>query len=254
MQQPASRDLAFQLNNVSLVFGDTPNAPGLHGISLEAAPGEFVVLVGRSGSGKTTILNLLSGLLTAQSGTVRILDKSPVQARPQLGFMFARDALMPWRTARGNVELSLEILGRPRGECRLEATRMLERVGLGHALNRLPFQLSQGMRQRVALARTWVRNPRMLLMDEPFSALDAQTRREAQAAFLEVWAGSGASVVLVTHDLTEALMLADRVVLLANGVVVRDVEVPFKRHGDLDGIAVSPQFRVLERELWELLK
>ena len=160
----ASAELAFQLKNVSLKFGNAPNAPGLHDINLEARPGEFVVLVGRSGSGKTTILNLLSGLLTAQSGTVRILERTPVEARPELGFMFARDALMPWRTARRNVELSLEILGRPRNECRQEADRMLERVGLGHATDRLPFQLSQGMRQRVALARTWVRNPRMLLM------------------------------------------------------------------------------------------
>ncbi|MEU6075750.1 ABC transporter ATP-binding protein [Micromonospora sp. NPDC047074] len=247
--------VAFSLEGVSVSFpGSSANHPALDDVSLRCRDGEFLVLVGRSGSGKTTILNVLSGLLEPDAGEVSILGGRPRAARPRMGFMFARDALMPWRTARRNVELGLEILGRSGGERREAATSMLERVGLGHAVNRLPWQLSQGMRQRVALARTWVRQPKLLLMDEPFSALDAQTRRESQQVFLETWAGTSASVVLVTHDLTEALLLADRLVLLSAGRILREVEIPFERPRDLDQLVVSQEFRDLERELWELLR
>ncbi len=246
---------AFSLDHVTVDFpGSSASHPALDDVSLECRDGEFLVLVGRSGSGKTTILNILSGLLQPGSGTLSVLGGTPKEARPHMGFMFARDALMPWRTARRNVELGMEILGRPRAERRQAATAMLERVGLGHATDRLPWQLSQGMRQRVALARTWVRQPDLLLMDEPFSALDAQTRRESQQVFLETWADSNASVVLVTHDLTEALLLADRLVLLSAGKILREVTIPFERPRDLDELVVSQEFRDLERELWELLR
>ena len=249
------REPAFALDRIRVSFpGSSATHPALDEVSLECRAGEFLVLVGRSGSGKTTILNVLSGLLQPDAGEVTILGGTPRQARSRMGFMFARDALMPWRTARRNVELGLEILGRPRSERREVAVSMLERVGLGHATDRLPWQLSQGMRQRVALARTWVRAPELLLMDEPFSALDAQTRRESQQVFLETWAGTSASVVLVTHDLTEALLLADRLGLLSAGRILREVEIPFERPRDLDELAMSREFRDLERELWELLR
>lgn len=228
--------------------------PAVDDVSLKCAPGEFVALVGRSGSGKTTLLNLMAGLLEADRGEVEVLGGRPADARAELGYMFARDALMPWRTARRNVELGLEILGTPKAERREIADRMLRRVGLEHAVNRLPWQLSQGMRQRVALARTWARNPRLLLMDEPFSALDAQTRQEAQSSFLETWADSGATVVLVTHDLGEALLLGDRVVLLAGGKVVSEVTVPFERPRDLEALATDPRLHEMERELRALLR
>jgi len=248
------QSLALSLRDVRVDFpGSSADHPALDGVDVECRDGEFLVLVGRSGSGKTTILNVLSGLVTPDSGEVEILGGKPKAARDDLGFMFARDALMPWRSARRNVELGLEILGTPKAERRETAVRMLERVGLGHATGRLPAQLSQGMRQRVALARTWVRQPKLLLMDEPFSALDAQTRRESQQVFLDTWADSSASVVLVTHDLTEALLLADRLVLLSAGKVLREVTIPFERPRDLDELVTSDEFRRLERELWELL-
>ena len=247
--------LAFSLDHITVRFaGASADQPALDDVSLRCRDGEFLVLVGRSGSGKTTILNVLSGLLDPDEGEVSILGGPPRDARSRMGFMFARDALMPWRTARRNVELGLEILGRPRAQRRDAAVAILKRVGLGHAVNRLPWQLSQGKRQRVALARTWVREPELLLMDEPFSALDAQTRRESQQVFLETWAGTSASVVLVTHDLTEALLLADRLVLLSGGKILREVDIPFERPRDLDQLVVSQEFRDLERELWELLR
>ncbi|WP_214109126.1 ABC transporter ATP-binding protein [Acrocarpospora catenulata] len=244
---------AVRLDRVTVRFPGTAQ-PAVTNVSLSCAPGEFVVLVGRSGSGKTTILNMLAGLLPPDEGEVRVLDRPPVAARADLGYMFARDALMPWRTARRNVELGLEILGRSKQERHEVSERMLRKVGLEHAAGRLPWQLSQGMRQRVALARTWAREPKLLLMDEPFSALDAQTRQEAQSGFLETWAGTGATVVLVTHDLREALLLGDRVVLLAGGRVIREVRVPFARPRDLEELAVDPRVHALEHELRDLLR
>ncbi|WP_295647471.1 ABC transporter ATP-binding protein [uncultured Dietzia sp.] len=251
MQQTTT---AVDLKNVTVAFpGDEGPTVVVDDFSLEVEPGEFLVLVGRSGCGKTTILNLVAGVLDATMGAVSVYGKKPSEQRSILGYMFARDALLPWRTAVRNVELGLEILGTPRGERRAAATEMLEAVGLGHATKRLPWQLSQGMRQRVALARTWVRKPQLLLMDEPFAALDAQTRHDAQQKFLEIWQGSRATVILVTHDLHEALLLADRVVLLSEGKVLRDVRASFSRPRDLDALAKSPEFVQLEAELRDLL-
>jgi NitT/TauT family transport system ATP-binding protein len=243
---------AISLSGVTVSF-DAQGAPALDDVSLECAPGEFLVLVGRSGSGKTTILNLVSGLLDPTSGTVEVLGTSARNARSRLGYMFARDALLPWRTAQRNVELGLEILHTDRATRRRIAAEMLERLHLGHAARRLPWQLSQGMRQRVALARTWARDPALLLMDEPFSALDAQTRLAVQEEFLTLWSGTDRSVLLVTHDLTEALLLADRVILLGNGRILREVVVPFARPRSLTDLPHADEFRRLERELWELM-
>lgn len=245
---------AILLSGVSVQFDEQSDTLALDDVSLECAPGEFLVLVGRSGSGKTTILNLVSGLLPATIGSVEVLGTTPKLARSRLGYMFARDALLPWRTAQRNVELGLEILHADRGERRRIATEMLERLHLGHAARRLPWQLSQGMRQRVALARTWARDPALLLMDEPFSALDAQTRLSVQEEFLTLWSGTERSVLLVTHDLTEALLLADRVILLGGGRILREVDVPFARPRSLTELPHTDEFRRLERELWELMR
>lgn len=245
---------AVELTNVTVAFpGDEGPTVVVDDFSLQVEPGEFLVLVGRSGCGKTTILNLVAGVLDATAGSVSVYGKKPTEQRSILGYMFARDALLPWRTAVRNVELGLEILGTPRGERREAAMEMLQSVGLGHAAKRLPWQLSQGMRQRVALARTWVRKPKLLLMDEPFAALDAQTRHDAQQKFLEIWQGSRATVILVTHDLHEALLLADRVVLLSEGKILRDVRPSFNRPRDLDALAKSKEFVHLEAELRDLL-
>lgn len=222
-------------------------------VSITCEPGEFVVLIGHSGSGKTTILNAVAGLVNASAGAVKVLGKSPVEARRQIGYMLARDALLPWRTAIRNVEIGLEIGGVPKAERRERARQMLDRVGLSAAADKYPWQLSHGMRQRTAIARTWAVRPELLLMDEPFSALDAQTRETVRSEFLRIWEEDRTSVLFVTHDLTEALLLGDRVVVLGEGKVVREVRVPFDRPRDAIELPRTPEFIALERELRGLL-
>ena len=222
----------------------------LSGIDLTIPRGEFTALVGRSGCGKTTLLNLIAGLTEPSAGSVTVLGTEPRAARKQLGFMLARDALLPWRTARRNVEYGLELRGVARAKRREVALHWLEAVQLLHAQHQWPWQLSQGMRQRVALARTWALDPAVLLMDEPFAALDVNTRMSAQKKFLELWqAEEHRTVVFVTHDLGEAIALADRVVLLGGGQVLDDVPVEIDRPRDLPMITSDPRYRRLYERL-----
>ncbi len=222
----------------------------LDGLSLECHSPEFLVLIGRSGCGKTTVLNLLAGLVSPTEGRVTVLGKPPKMARSDLSYMFARDALMPWRTARANVELGLEVRGHlSRRERRAVATEALERLGLAPALHKYPWQLSQGMRQRVALARTMVLEPQLILMDEPFAALDAQTKIAARAEFLKMWERNPRAVVFVTHDLQEALLMGDRILIMADGGISREVKVPFPHPRAPEELPFTEQFRVMERDL-----
>jgi NitT/TauT family transport system ATP-binding protein len=247
---------AIALKGVRVTYSARGHAPRtvLSGIDLMIPHGEFTALVGRSGCGKTTLLNLVAGLADPTAGTVTVLGKEPRQARDQLGFMLARDALLPWRTARGNVEYGLELRGIPRAQRRETALHWLEAVQLSHARHQWPWQLSQGMRQRVALARTWALNPSVLLMDEPFAALDMNTRVSAQRKFLELWqAEEHRTVIFVTHDLGEAIALADRVVLLGGGQVLDDVRVGIDRPRDLATIAADPLYQEIHQRLRERL-
>ncbi|WEX01072.1 ABC transporter ATP-binding protein [Rhodococcus sp. RCBS9] len=218
----------------------------LHDIDLDIAAGQFVALVGRSGCGKTTLLNMIAALVEPSSGSIQVHGTSPREARPHLGFMLARDALLPWRSAQGNVEYGLELRGIDRATRRKVAHDWLGRVHLGGSERLWPWQLSQGMRQRVALARTWALDPDVLLMDEPFAALDARTRISVQQQFLELWqSGPQRTVVFVTHDLGEAITLADRVVLLGEGKILDDVEVGIERPRDLESVAAHPRYQEL---------
>ncbi|MDV8009372.1 ABC transporter ATP-binding protein [Rhodococcus sp. IEGM 1318] len=245
VQERIMQDDAITFSDLTIEFatpeGNTKTV--ISDLNLSIPRGQFVALIGRSGCGKTTLLNLVAGLVEPTEGDANILGAPPKKARKRLGFMMARDALFPWRTARKNVEYGLELRGTDRTQRRLASDRWLAAVGMSDAKELWPWQLSQGMRQRVALARTWALDPEILLMDEPFAALDAHTRVSVQSEFLALWQGmEGRTVVFVTHDLTEAVSLADRVVLLGEGRILDDVTVDFERPRDLESIRTDPAF------------
>jgi NitT/TauT family transport system ATP-binding protein len=250
---------AVELQDVSLVFGgDTEGSRvlALDSVSLTIPAGQFVAVVGPSGCGKTTILNMLAGLLRPTTGTVSRHGKPVTGTSKDIGYMLARSALAPWRTAQRNVELGLELAGVPRKERAARAVRLLERVNLAHFADRYPSQLSQGMRQRVAIARTFAIDPDLWLMDEPFGALDAQTRLLVQMQFLELWAETGKTVILVTHDLEEATLLADRVIVIGArpGYVKSDTLVDFPRPRHIDELRFDQRFADIEHQIWKELR
>ncbi|MGO2684760.1 MAG: ABC transporter ATP-binding protein [Microbacterium sp.] len=250
-------DVAVRVDDVTVRFPDPAGGTKtvLSALDLQVERGQFTALVGRSGCGKTTLLNLIAGLVDASDGSVSVLGKSPRAARSELGFMLARDALLPWRTAGRNVEYGLELRGMSKTTRREVADSWLKAVHLGDAAKLWPWQLSQGMRQRVALARTWALDPEVLLMDEPFAALDAHTRVAVQAEFLRLWQGERArTVVFVTHDLGEAITLADRIILLSDGNIVDDVTVGIPRPRDNEAIVEHPRYIELHRDLREKLR
>lgn len=223
----------------------------LSGFNLRIAPSEFVSLVGPSGCGKTTILGMIAGLYSPSRGEVEIDGRRVTGPRSDIAYMLARDALLPWRTAGQNVELGLEVRDAKKADRESGAALWLERVGLGEFRNSPVAKLSQGMRQRVAIARTLVLNPRCILMDEPFAALDAQTRARIQAEFIRLWEAARPTVVFVTHDLVEAVRLSDRIVLVGRrpGRVVEDLRIGTPRPRLLANDYDSAEFRDYIRHL-----
>ncbi|GID32541.1 ATP-binding cassette domain-containing protein [Paractinoplanes brasiliensis] len=236
----------LEIRSVSVRFGASPSV--LSELTLTVPAGQFVAVVGASGVGKSTLLNVVAGLTPADAGDVTVFGRPPDAGRPDVGYMFARDALLPWRTARRNVELGLELRG---STSREHARQMLDVVGLSTAADLYPSQLSQGMRQRVALARTLACDPSLLLMDEPFAALDAITRSTLRDMLLKLWdqGTDRRTVLFVTHDLTEALLLADRVITLADGAIRSDVRVPYGRPRDQQALMARPDYRTLHDHL-----
>jgi len=212
--------------------------------------------VGPSGCGKTTVLNMVAGLIHPTAGAVKLDGALPRVGDSNVGYLLARDALLPWRTALTNVTLPLEIRGVPRSEREAVGRKILTEVGLGTFLDAYPSQLSHGMRQRVAVARTLVTEPHTLLMDEPFSALDAQTRLSLQQQFLKLWERVRSTVLFVTHDLTEAILMADRVIVFSArpGIVRADFPVDLKRPRSLIELQGSDQFHEMFRRIWNVLR
>ncbi|MET9758634.1 ABC transporter ATP-binding protein [Streptomyces sp. NPDC006372] len=224
-----------------------PGAPALDQVDLDIAPGEILTVVGPSGCGKSTLLRTLAGLLSPLAGEIAQDGQPLTGPSADRALVFQEDALLPWRGLRANVELPLAIRGVSRAERREQAQAWLERVGLGTQARQLPHRVSGGQRQRVQLARALAGRPRAVLMDEPFGALDAQTRAGMQDLLVEVLQGTGATVVFVTHDVDEALFLGDRVALLGAGglVAVRDIPRPRDRGARDDSARVALRRDVL---------
>jgi NitT/TauT family transport system ATP-binding protein len=227
----------------------------VEGVDLEAAVGEFLAVVGPSGCGKSTLLTLIAGLAQAQKGQVQVLGAEVTSIRRDVGFIFQSDALLPWRTALQNIELPLRFRGVPRKEARERARAWLSRVGLTKFHGSFPHQLSGGMRKRVSIAATMAYEPPILLMDEPFSALDVETRALMENDLLDLWELTRPTVVFITHDLQEAVQLADRVLVLSAGParVIGEYEVDLPRPRDLARIRFDDRAVALQRKIWTLL-
>jgi NitT/TauT family transport system ATP-binding protein len=228
----------------------------LDDVSFTVENGQFVAIVGASGCGKTTMLNLIAGLVTGQAGELSVSGHTPQPGHPDVAYLFARDSLLPWRTVAGNVELGMEIRGLGKKERAARALDYLERVGLGAYAQAYPAQLSHGMRQRVALARTIAQQPKIILLDEPFSALDAQTKILLQGVFVDLWEDIKSTVILITHDLGEAITLANRVLLFSSrpGRVKTDVDVPLVRPRKPLDLQSDPMYHDLYERIWQDLR
>lgn len=252
---------AVELSDVTLIFGgDRPDAEpvlAVHEIDLTIPAGQFVAVVGPSGCGKTTILNMLAGLIRPTVGSVKRHGIEVDGPSRDIGYMLARSALSPWRTARKNVELGLEIRGVSKSERRERAMDLLRTLGLEQFANSFPSQLSQGMNQRVAIARTLAIDPDLWLMDEPFGALDAQTRLKVQGEFIRLWENAESkTVIFVTHDLEEAVLLADRVIVMTArpGRIKSDTLIDLPRPRVIDELRFDQRFKDAEHRIWEELR
>jgi NitT/TauT family transport system ATP-binding protein len=242
--------IAFQ--DVSCRFATADgNFLALDRFTLDVADGEFITVVGPSGCGKSTAMNIAAGLTAPTSGRVLVDDAEVRGPGPERGVIFQHYALFPWLTVRQNVEFGLQINGTPRAKRRAIAQHFIELVGLAHFADALPKTLSGGMKQRCAIARAYAVNPKILLMDEPFGALDALTRVQLQDQLLQTWSQDRRTIMFITHDVDEAVYLASRVIVMATrpGRLHRviDVGLPYPRSEEM---RLSPEFAVLRNEVW----
>ncbi len=254
----ASNELApdsgsIQIVDVSQRFG---GVEAIAKSSLYIKPGEFVSIVGPSGCGKTTLLNIIAGLIPVQQGSVQLSGQPPRSGRADVAYMLARDSLLPWLTALQNAEFGAEIRHYPKEARRAKARLLLEQVGLASFENAYPKALSQGMRQRVALARTFCLNSPILLMDEPFGALDAQTKLQLADVLLRLWNEERRTVVFITHDLSEAIALSDRVLVMRArpGTIISDIPIDLPRPRSIRALQRDPKYHELYAHVWTQLE
>ena len=242
------------VDNVTMSFGDFT---AVRDVNIEVADGEFVAIVGPTGCGKSTILNAVAGLLNPTKGGIRIDDTPVSGVQESVGYLFQQDALLPWKTAFQNVELGLRFRGVDTKEREQRANAWLAKVGLKGFEHRYPHQLSGGQRKRVQMAQALIVEPKVMLMDEPFSALDIHTRHLMQNELLRLWQEDRRAVMLITHDLEEAIALGDRVVVLSSGPssrVVESFQVDLERPRNVAEIKLDQRFTDLYRDIWACLR
>ena len=264
--------IAISLEQIDIIYraraqavGGAPDigparAGDYHAVSqatLAVHEGEFVSIVGPTGCGKSTLLNAAAGLLQPSNGDVSIYGKPLEGLNAQAGYLFQQDALMPWKTALENVAIGLEVAGIETATARDKAEHWLVQVGLKGFGARYPHQLSGGQRKRVGLAQVLIRNPAILLMDEPFGPLDAQTRQIMGNLLLSLWAQERKAVLFVTHDLEEAIALSDRVVIMSSGpraTIIGDYTIDLARPRDAMDVRLDPGFHAIHKAIWDQLR
>jgi NitT/TauT family transport system ATP-binding protein len=252
---------ALALQDVACTFIDRHNPASRYtavaGVTLTVGAGEFVSVVGPTGCGKSTLLNVGAGLLQPSTGSVQVFGQPLAGINHRAGYMFQAESLMPWRTALGNVMAGLEFRGVPDAQARDQAQDWLRRVGLGAFGDRYPHQMSGGMRKRASLAQTLVLDPDIILMDEPFSALDIQTRQLMENELLDLWQSKKKAVLFITHDLDEAIAMSDRVVVLSAGPASRpigDFSIDLPRPRDVAEVRTTPGFIALHQAIWAVMR
>jgi NitT/TauT family transport system ATP-binding protein len=259
----SAADSAFALEflNISCIFGSrgtaTAGYTAVADTTLRVAAGEFVSVVGPTGCGKSTLLNIGAGLLAPTSGQVRVFGAPLKGINTRAGYMFQMDALLPWRSALDNVLLGLQYRGVPQEAARDQAQGWLARVGLSGFGDRYPHQLSGGMRKRTALAQTLALDPDIILMDEPFSALDVQTRQLMEDEVLALWAAKKKAVLFITHDLDEAIAMSDRVVVLSAGPATHPIGefvIDLPRPRQVAEVRTQSRFVELHTQIWNVLR
>ena len=252
---------AIELKDVACTF-ISKDAPGqrytaVEHVDLTVGAGEFVSVVGPTGCGKSTLLNVAAGLLAPSQGTAQIFGEPLRDVNTRAGYMFQTESLMPWRTALQNVMAGLEFRGVADADAREQADDWLRRVGLGGFGDRYPHQLSGGMRKRTSLAQTLVLDPDIILMDEPFSALDIQTRQLMENEVLDLWSSKKKAVLFITHDLDEAIAMSDRVVILSAGPAAHPIgefTIDIPRPRDVAEVKTTPRFLELHAAIWSVLR
>ena len=245
------------LRNLSKTYFDPyagAHVTAVHDVSLEVQQGEFVSIVGPSGCGKTTILNMIAGFIPASGGEILLDGRAVDGPGPERGVVFQSFALFPWKTVLDNVAFGPKIRGLPKAECEKIAREYLALAGLAHAAGRYPNELSGGMQQRVGVVRALANNPDVLLMDEPFASVDAQTRMTLQEELTRIWQERRPTIIFITHDVGEAVFLANRVVVLSKGRILKEIAVPLPRPRAWDRLTEDTAFKALCGQVLQLVR
>ncbi len=247
----------LSLNHLSKTYFDPyagKHVTAVSDVSLSVNQGEFVAIVGPSGCGKTTILNMIAGFLPVSGGEI-LLDGQPVSGPgPERGVVFQSFALFPWKTVLDNVGFGPKMRGLPKAECDRIAREYLELAGLANAAERYPNELSGGMQQRVGVVRALANNPEVLLMDEPFASVDAQTRMTLQEELTRIWQERRPTIIFITHDVSEAVFLADRVVVLSKGLVLKELNIDLPRPRVWDALMEDDAFKAMSAQVLQLVR